>query len=84
MKPVSTEWVQDLDPTKKKDFEEVLRNSTYVLTQLRSIIDRWDDQLQASERGKKQYDVPNWQVLQAHRNGNAEYIQKMKDLLNFF
>lgn len=85
MKALQIEWVKHLtDPDQKENFEKTLRNSTLVLARLRDIVDEWETTILREETKPDQYAVANWQLLQAHRNGDRERIKKLRDLLDFF
>lgn len=85
MKNLDMAWVRDAKTEdQKKDFEQYLRNNTRLFDKLNAIMDEWEDALDKQERSKDQYDVTNWQALQAHRNGNVEIIQKLRDLISFY
>lgn len=78
------EWTKNLKTDQEKqDFESLLRNSTRVMSRLRSILDDWEKELTQREYAPNDYDSPAWGYKQAHRNGERSRIKKLKDLLSF-
>jgi len=85
MKPLQTDWLKHLsEPDRRESFEKTLRNNTLVFARLQDIITEWEETILRQETKPDQYSVANWAELQAHRNGNREIIQKLKDLISFF
>lgn len=81
---IHLDWVKNSESDKdKEDFESILRNNTRIFRRLSEILTEWEDSLNRQERGKDQYETPNWDKLQAHRNGNIEILQKLRDLISF-
>jgi hypothetical protein len=83
-KPLNLVWTKNLPSTKKKEFEATLRNSTFVLSRLRDILDEEMEVLDRQETTISDFDHPNWSHKQAYRNGERARIRKMRDLLSFF
>lgn len=84
MKPIKLDWIKHIsDPQRREDFEKTLRNSTLIFTRQNEILDEWERVLLNEETKKDQYSFGSWQCLQAHRNGNREIIQKLRDLISF-
>lgn len=84
MKPLPLAWTKDLPAERKGDFEKTLRNNTLLLKRQLEIITGWENTILSEERSKTQYQTPAWRELQAHRNGNLEIIQKLKDLISIY
>lgn len=84
MGKVNYKWLDHLKtPAEKKDFEESIKASTYVLSRLQAILDEWKDELAREEFNYTQFDSPNWEVKQAFKLGDRARIDKVKDLLSF-
>lgn len=83
MKPLQTDWIKTLPVERREDFEKLLRNSTTVFHRQLEILSEWENAILSEERTKTQYEIANWDKLQAHRNGNLEIIKKLKDLISF-
>lgn len=85
MKPkdIQTEWVKHL-PRGSKEYEEfksLVKNSTQILTRMDEILRDQEEAIDKVELSEKQYSTPNWDVLQAHRNGRKEQINNIRALL---
>jgi len=79
------EWTNHLqDPQKKEDFEKTLRNNTLIFDRMNAILDQWEADINKMDRGKEQYKQAGWMPYMAHRNGNKEIIQRMRDLISFY
>jgi hypothetical protein len=84
MKALQIEWTEHLDTAEKREnFEKTLRNNTLIFARIQDILNKWDAGILRAETKPDQYSVANWEVLQAHRNGNREIIQKLRDLVSF-
>ena len=78
------DWLRHLqDPQARTDFEELLRNSTTVLTRLRDILDEKDRQLTTSEFSTEEFSNPSWAYKEANRIGRRSQLKEIKDLLRF-
>lgn len=72
-------WVQELPRGEWEGFEQSLRNSKYVLDQLKRIIER---ELETLELDKEDdYNNPQWPVLRADRNGKQKSLRFIHKLL---
>lgn len=81
---ISVQWTKHLsDPDRKEDFEKTVLNNTLLFQRMHEILNEWEYALYSEERTKSQYEIPSWPVLQGHRNGNLETIQKVRDLITF-
>lgn len=76
---VSTEWLIGLDAEQKATFEGTWRNSTYVLNQLKRILQRQQAALETDK--EDDYDNPSWTVLRADRNGQLRTLKEILRLL---
>ena len=80
MKPIISEWTKNLKTEKeKKEFEDTLRNSHFVLSRLREII----QQRTKDTESEADYASPSWAYLQAHRNGMKQENRQILKLLEF-
>lgn len=73
-------WYNDPDIT-----EELMKNAAFnpVLKRLVQILKDRKEQLEALPRSEDSYDSPSWSHLQAHRNGRAQELQFILQLLSF-
>lgn len=76
-------WYTNLDENQKVAFEKTLLNSTLVLDRLYHILSKMEEEALKAETSTAQYETPNWQALQAHRNGLREALKKVKSLIGF-
>lgn len=83
MRPLSLEWTKGLEGKRKEQFELALRNSSTALSRLLDMTEEWEEELTRQECNVRDYDTPNWEVRQAHRNGDRSRIRKLRDLLSF-
>lgn len=70
-------WFQGLSADDKKSLENGLKTSL-LAERLRTIIDQWERELPET---LPDYDKPSWSHRQAHKNGMAEIISRMKSIL---
>lgn len=82
MSELSLEWTAGMDPEQKERFVLVLRNNSLLVDRINAILDQWDREIEKTEFSIKDYDTPNWDVKQAHRNGDRGRIKKLKDLFS--
>lgn len=75
-------WVKHLkDKQEQQDLEDLLRNTTRVLSRLRDILNEMEESTQRVR--EIDYNDPSWSHRQAHLNGERDAIRKIKDLINF-
>lgn len=78
-----TRWTQHLTTEEdKQKFRNSVLSARVVLERLRDIVNEDEDSLSHSELGQKQYDISNWSELQAHKNGNRQYMHEMRLLID--
>jgi flagellar biosynthesis/type III secretory pathway chaperone len=83
-KALATAWTKAVkDPEKKKSLEELIRNSTTVLGQLKVLLEEEDKILSNSQLHAPDKD-PSWALTMAHISGQRLQIKKTLDLLSFF
>lgn len=75
---IPTDWLIGLEES-SEEFEKTWRNSTYVLDRLKGIIDREVAQLYIDL--DSDYEVPNWALLRADKNGRIRALEKIRKLL---
>lgn len=80
VKRLTTLWTQGLSGKEKEDFEFIIRNNTQLLSRLQEILLEKGDEILRNETTEDQYEIPNWQFLQAHRNGQKEMIRVLLKL----
>lgn len=83
MRNLSVEWFHNIPDEKRKIAENSIRSSTILVTQILRILDRWEEELNASESKLSDYDTPSWEAKQAHRNGDRARIRKLRELFSF-
>lgn len=78
-----TIWTKNLKTTEEQDnFNNQLLGARPVLQRLNELLQEKEAELDRSERTQKAYENPNWAYLQAHRNGCANMLASIKDLIN--
>lgn len=78
-----TRWTSHLKTEEEKQrFKNEVISAKRVLERVYQIIDEDKENLAKSEENIKSYTVPNWDYLQAHRNGIASYMREMQTLVN--
>lgn len=80
---IPSDWIKHLPEKERKDFEDVLRNSTYVLTRLQDILNTKVDTLDRKEVDLTAYENPSWAYQQAHLNGKRSGLLEALRLLEF-
>lgn len=79
------QWTSHLqDQQAKDDFEKVLRNNTLIFDRMHAILNQWEADINKKDRGQEQYKQAGWMPAMAHRFGNKETIQRMRDLISFY
>ena len=74
-------WVKHLkSEEEQRDFENLLRNTTTVLSRFRDLLEELEN---SKEVSFDDYDSPSWSHKQAHSNGYKEALRKVKDLIKF-
>lgn len=77
MRQLNTQWTKNLkDPEAKKNFEQLLRNSTTVATRLCDLLKEMK-----IENSVHDYDSASWAYKQADQNG---YNRALRDILALF
>ena len=78
-----SKWTQHLkDPRDQEKFKEQVILSVEVLRRLKDILTEFEDSLTRTETTVNVYSSPSWAYEQAHKNGNRETIQKVKQLID--
>lgn len=65
----------------KKRFANQIYGAREVLQRLCDLIEQKEDELGRAERSRDAYENPNWAYLQAHRNGCAQQLKAIKNLI---
>lgn len=79
---ISTDWTKHLkDQKEKKEFESVVRSSSFLLSRLRDLLSEYEREIDLSETKLDVYDSPSWSHKQAHQNGRRQAYRKIKELL---
>lgn len=83
MRP-SLEWTSHIkDPVKKKEFEDLLFNSTTILNRLSDVLRSKGLSLARVEGNMEEYDNPSWAFKQAHVNGRKQELKTVLQLITF-
>ena len=80
-KKINSKWFKEehnKDPEAKKKFEEYVLGSGLLLERLLEICESEIKNVDTSR--EIEYDKPNWDYRQAHKNGVREAFQKIKKL----
>lgn len=76
-------WTQHLKTDEEKErFKREIYSAKRVLEHVRDLVKDDMDNLAKAEENIKSYTVPNWDYLQAHRNGSRQYMGEMIRLLD--
>lgn len=78
-------WTADIkDATKKKKFEEHIRNSVHSAAwdKLKDIVDKRRDSTFNTQLKLEEYDNPAWAYKQAYNNGYVAALKFVYDLIN--
>lgn len=76
-------WTSGLPEDQKEAFETYIRNSTVLIDRLTNILKAKGSAVSNKEQSEKDYLLPAWSHLQAHRNGYKEAIRDVLNLFNF-
>lgn len=82
-KKFSTAWTENLQGQEKEDFEMIVRNSTLLLTRLKTILEDNERQVQNSGLSLSDFSDASWSHKQAFRNGQTAVLRKLKELIPF-
>ena len=78
-----TRWTQHLsDAEEKEKFKNEIYGAKRVLERLRDIIQEDEKALSRSEIDSRIYTTPSWDYLQAHKNGNRQYMNTMINMVD--
>lgn len=80
---LSSAWTQHLPPEKQKDFADLVRNSTQLLTRLKQIIEDHERQLHNTSLSIKDFSDPNWSTRQAFKLGSLSALKDLKEIIPF-
>jgi hypothetical protein len=82
-KGISSDWTRHLPTDKRKDFEQVLRNSTLISNRLADILEERLQAILRSETSGYEDFTGDWANKQAFRNGQKQAIKAVLDLFSF-
>lgn len=72
-------WTQHLKTEEEKEsFKREIYSAKTVLERLRDIVNEDESSLDRSEIDQRVYDLPNWSERQAHKNGNRQYMNAIR------
>lgn len=76
-------WTQHLKTEEEKQsFTRQVYSAKQVLDRLNEMIQQDYEMLDRSEENQRIYENPSWAYLQAHKNGNRQYMAEMLRLTN--
>lgn len=76
-------WTQHLQAEEDKTaFKQNILSARPVLDRLLEIINEDESSLDRSEMDQGIYDRPNWDYRQSHKNGNRQYMQAVRLLVD--
>jgi hypothetical protein len=79
---VPSEWLQHLPTPEERDqFKAQLLANAIVFDVLRTIVQRRYNEIAGTR--VTDYDTPNWEVRRAHKDGQAEELERLWALLPF-
>lgn len=78
------EWTKHLQDNSeaKNIFTRKILSSREVLDRIKDIIEEKEKAIDRSETSIEAYNTPNWDVRQAHKNGNRESLNWLKKLVD--
>lgn len=80
---MKTVWTQNIkDPEERDKFVNKILSSREVLERLTNILREFEKSLDKSELDLKAYETPNWDYVQAHKNGYRACLYRIKDLIS--
>ena len=82
-KGIATTWYRGLDEKEKKDLHAILRNSSFLITQFKKILDSKDKISDQEKLSKETYKDPNWALRQADIVGYKRALQEIRELFSF-
>lgn len=78
-----TRWTQHLKTDEEKEaFKRKIHSAKEVLDHLKLMLEEDLVSLDRSEMDQRIYQTPNWDFLQAHKNGNRQAYHLMKTLVD--
>lgn len=78
-----TRWTQHLSEDEdKKAFEREVRGCKLVLDRLLTMLNEDLNALDRSEQDQRIYTIPNWDYIQAHKNGIRQEINVIKRIID--
>ena len=78
-----TRWTEHLQTDEEKEnFKREVLSARGVLERLLNIINEDESSLDRSEMNQRVYDLPNWAERQAHKNGNRQYMNAIRLLID--
>jgi hypothetical protein len=75
------QWIANLKEEDKKDFTNLLHNSTTVIDRLKEIVDQEIKSIDRTENSSSSYETPGWSHKQAFLNGKRAALEDIKQLL---
>lgn len=76
-------WTQHLNTEEEKEaFKKEIYSAKRVLERVQLMIEEDIEQLDHSEENQRVYSLPNWDYLQAHKNGNRQAYNTLWRLVN--
>src|SRR5215831_13560135 len=77
------QWTKHLqDPVEKENFTAQIKNASTVLRRLKDLLDDKEKEIDDSETSFTAYNVPNWDYIQAHKNGYRSCLRHLRELVD--
>ena len=79
---LSADWTKHLkDSKEKKEFEGIVKTSSFLLQRLANLISEYENEISKTEMKLDAYDSPSWACKQAHLNGRRQSLNRIKELV---
>jgi hypothetical protein len=83
VKGINTAWVRHLQGEERKNFEDIVRNSTQVLRRLKEIFHEREAEVTNTQFSLSDFDTSSWALKTAYRNGQLSILKQLKELIPF-
>ena len=78
-----TRWTEHLKTEEEKDlFRKKVFSAKEILDRLKTMLEDDLMMLDRTEENQSIYQVPNWDYLQAHKNGNRQVLNLIRKLVD--
>jgi hypothetical protein len=78
-----TRWTQHLTTDEDKEaFKKKIYSAKEVLDQIKVMLEEDLNALDRTEMDQRIYQIPNWDYVQAHKNGNRQVLTLLRNLVD--